>query len=719
MVEASVALDARVAAGSRARRRARRSYAETPLRSEILRRHHDGAPHVRRGAGIPAEAFLRLPEVAAHHVRELLELHLHGGIERVEVVDANQARAHVPLVLARVLVVPLDVRVWLVVGAEELDVHIRVSVPDRLVREESQRLVIADRPRDLFVHVGLEHLRRPVAVIAADEAGDRDVVQQAGEHELLGDAVLLRQPRALHEVVGRAEAVLEEVEQRGPLGHPRQARILVHHHQLAVVGPGDRHARVAIPRHVDHRLHDRPVQLLGHGPLGRLRALQHAHGVDYSHDRGNKSLHSPHTPFIVAIEAACVRDARRSAYTNTRRTSHDATDISAAGDGGLDRGDDRHGGTRGRARLGAGAARHACRHDEADDLRRARRGARPGRRDGGAAHGHLRLARPRLRRLRGEPAGPPRAARPGAGALRGRPPGREPAAGRARADGAAPPRHPRRGRAGDRRDPRHADAGAAADRRQLRADVRAARHALSRWYRRRVPTATAALLIDDDARLGALVTEYLGRHEIDVTVAADGQRGLGLLRRGRFDVVLLDVMLPGADGFEVCRRLRATPELAAVPVIMLTARGDDVDKIVGLELGADDYLAKPFNPRELLARIHAVLRRGRPVTTRRDRLRVGRLEIDFDAREVTVAGRRPALTAYEFELLAALARAAGRVLSRDQLLDALKGAAYETFDRSIDVHISKLRAKLETNPKEPRYIKTVRGAGYVLSREVD
>src|SRR5437899_11204180 len=210
----------------------------------------------------------------------------------------------------------------------------------------------------------------------------------------------------------------------------------------------------------------------------------------------------------------------------------------------------------------------------------------------------------------------------------------------------------------------------------------------------------AALLIDDDARLGALVTEYLGRHEIDVTVAGDGERGLSVLRKGRVDVVLPDVMLPGADGFEVCRRLRAAPELATVPVIMLTARGDDVDKIVGLELGADDYLAKPFNPRELLARIHAVLRRGRAVTTRRDRLSVGRLEIDFDAREVTVAGRRQALTAYEFELLAALARAAGRVLSRDQLLDALKGAAYETFDRSIDVHISKLRARSEEHTSE-------------------
>ncbi len=233
-----------------------------------------------------------------------------------------------------------------------------------------------------------------------------------------------------------------------------------------------------------------------------------------------------------------------------------------------------------------------------------------------------------------------------------------------------------------------------------------------------MPTATAALLIDDDARLGALVTEYLGRHEIDVTVAGDGERGLSVLRKGRFDVVLLDVMLPGADGFEVCRRLRAAPELAALPVIMLTARGDDVDKIVGLELGADDYLAKPFNPRELLARIHAVLRRGRRVTTR-DRFSAGGLEIDFAAREVTVAGRRQALTAYEFELLAALARAAGRVLSREQLLDALKGATYETFDRSIDVHISKLRGKLEPNPKQPRYIKTVRGAGYVLPRDAD
>jgi DNA-binding response OmpR family regulator len=228
----------------------------------------------------------------------------------------------------------------------------------------------------------------------------------------------------------------------------------------------------------------------------------------------------------------------------------------------------------------------------------------------------------------------------------------------------------------------------------------------------------AALLIDDDARLGALMTEYLGKHGIDVTVAGDGKRGLAALRGGRFDVVLLDVMLPDVDGFETCRRIRSAPELSAIPVLMLTARGDDVDKVVGLELGADDYLAKPFNPRELLARIRAVLRRTASAPSPgRPRFRSGTLEIDFDAREVTVQGRRVVLTHYEFELLAALARHGGRVLSRDQLLDALKGQDYEAFDRSIDVHISKLRAKLERNPKEPRYIKTVRGVGYALMRD--
>ncbi|HJZ85814.1 MAG TPA: response regulator transcription factor [Polyangia bacterium] len=228
---------------------------------------------------------------------------------------------------------------------------------------------------------------------------------------------------------------------------------------------------------------------------------------------------------------------------------------------------------------------------------------------------------------------------------------------------------------------------------------------------------TAALLIDDDARLAALVAEYLGKNDVDVTVAGDGEKGLHTLARGHFDVVLLDIMLPGVDGLEVCRRIRVESRHPEVPILMLTAKGDDVDKIVGLELGADDYLAKPFNPRELLARIRAVLRRTAPPAGERVRFRSGLLEIDFAAREVKVAGKRQVLTHFEFELLSCLARAAGRVLSREHLMDALKGAEYETFDRSIDVHVSKLRAKLEPNPKEPRYIKTVRGVGYVLARD--
>lgn len=235
-----------------------------------------------------------------------------------------------------------------------------------------------------------------------------------------------------------------------------------------------------------------------------------------------------------------------------------------------------------------------------------------------------------------------------------------------------------------------------------------------------MPSRVAALLVEDDARLGALVAEYLGRHEVEVTVVGDGERGLAALRARRFDVVLLDVMLPGMDGLEVCRRIRATPGLAALPVVMLTAKGDDVDRIVGLELGADDYLPKPFNPRELLARIRAVLRRAGPAGPvpgpATPPFRSGDLVIDFAAREVSVGRRRVVLTHFEFELLALLARAAGRVLSRQQILDALKGEAYESFDRSIDVHVSNIRQKIEADPRAPRYVKTVRGVGYVLAR---
>ena len=226
-----------------------------------------------------------------------------------------------------------------------------------------------------------------------------------------------------------------------------------------------------------------------------------------------------------------------------------------------------------------------------------------------------------------------------------------------------------------------------------------------------------ALLIDDDVRLASLLKEYLAKGDIDVQHVEDGERGLAALRRAPVDVVLLDLMLPGLDGLEICRRIRATPDLANTAVLMLTAKGDDVDRIVGLELGADDYLPKPFNPRELLARIRAVLRRGAPTGSSRPRFRSGGLEIDFDARSATLDGKPVPLTSYEYQLLITLAKAAGRVLSREQLLDDLKGEEYESFDRSIDVHISKLRGKLEPNPREPRYIKTVRGVGYVLSKE--
>lgn len=229
----------------------------------------------------------------------------------------------------------------------------------------------------------------------------------------------------------------------------------------------------------------------------------------------------------------------------------------------------------------------------------------------------------------------------------------------------------------------------------------------------------AVLVVEDDAKLAGLVAEYLGRHDLDVTVVGDGERGLAALRRGSFDLVLLDVMLPGADGFEVCRRIRATPDLAALPIIMLTARGDDVDRIVGLELGADDYLGKPFNPRELLARIRAVLRRGAGAPAGRPKFRTGGLVIDFDTRETTVDGRRVVLTHHEFELLVALARSPGRVLSRDQLLDAVRGDEGDAVDRSVDVHVSRLRAKIEPSPRAPRYIKTVRGVGYALMRGAD
>ena len=228
--------------------------------------------------------------------------------------------------------------------------------------------------------------------------------------------------------------------------------------------------------------------------------------------------------------------------------------------------------------------------------------------------------------------------------------------------------------------------------------------------------AARVLLVDDDAALAGLLTEYLKPVGFEVSVAKNAAEGLRQLAAQPFDAVLLDVMLPDLDGFEVCRRIRAASD---VPVLMLTARGQDEDRIVGLELGADDYLPKPFNPRELLARLRAVLRRRRPEAGRRAPLRFGRLEIDADARVARVDGEERALTAHQFDLLLALAESPGRVLSREALMSRVRGDALEAFDRSIDVHVSRLRAALEDDPKRPRRILTVRGAGYVFARKQD
>ncbi len=228
-----------------------------------------------------------------------------------------------------------------------------------------------------------------------------------------------------------------------------------------------------------------------------------------------------------------------------------------------------------------------------------------------------------------------------------------------------------------------------------------------------VQGALSVLYIEDDERLARLTARYLETHGVRVTVAPDGPAGIREALQLRPDVILLDLMLPGVDGLEVCRRLR---ERIDTPIVMVTAHGEESDRVVGLEGGADDYVAKPFSSRELLARIRAQARRARGQAGPAEQaVTVGSLRIEPQAMRATLAGRELTLTSYEFNLLRVLAERAGRVLGREQLIDLVRGSAEESFDRSIDVHISHLRQKLGDDSRNPRLLKTVRGVGYMLA----
>ena len=223
------------------------------------------------------------------------------------------------------------------------------------------------------------------------------------------------------------------------------------------------------------------------------------------------------------------------------------------------------------------------------------------------------------------------------------------------------------------------------------------------------------LVVEDETSIASFVALYLKNAGYRIQTAGTGREALERAAAEKPSLIVLDLMLPDVDGLEVCRRIRQSSD---VPILMLTARGDAMDRVVGLEIGADDYLPKPFEPRELLARLRAILRRkAAPATA--DVRRFGRLEIDRAGRRVTVDGEERALTAYQFALLNALADHAGRVMSRDALMDLTKGETLEAFDRSVDVHISRIRAAIEDDVKKPRRIITVRSAGYVFAKEQD
>ena len=236
-------------------------------------------------------------------------------------------------------------------------------------------------------------------------------------------------------------------------------------------------------------------------------------------------------------------------------------------------------------------------------------------------------------------------------------------------------------------------------------------------------------MIEDDIRLANMVSEYLRQSGYGVTHAADGASGLAALEAAVPDLIILDLMLPDMDGLEVCRRIKSQAAASggqpSPAILMLTAKGDPMDRIVGLEIGADDYLPKPFEPRELLARIRAVLRRSGEVGAAAAAqgthkvMRFGSLEIDRDARTVSVNGALCELTSYQFDLLVTLAERAGRVLSRDQIMEAVRGRELEAFDRSIDVHMGRIRSAIEVDAKDPKRILTVRGVGYVFAKQQD
>lgn len=220
------------------------------------------------------------------------------------------------------------------------------------------------------------------------------------------------------------------------------------------------------------------------------------------------------------------------------------------------------------------------------------------------------------------------------------------------------------------------------------------------------------LMIEDDERLAALTARYLRQYGLEVTLAGDGEAAIARIAAQVFDIILLDVMLPGRDGIEICRELRSRVD---TPIIIVSARGDEADRVLGLELGADDYVSKPFSSRELLARVRAQVRRARGRSGPQDRpLRAGRVEVDPARRRATLDGNPLDLTGFEFGLLQVLVERAGRVLTRDQLLSLVHREADAAFDRSIDGHISRLRQKLSEDPRRPRILKTVRGAGYML-----